>query len=126
MSRLSLAFFSVGALCVMIGMVWGSIMGSTENFTLAPAHAHLNLVGWATFGLMGTFYALSGRSGRLGWANFAFSATGVVVLIPSLAMYLSGKSAFQPGVIAGSTLTMIGMLLFLIAVLSGWRSAKPA
>src|SRR5215831_3169922 len=98
MAKLPLAFFSVATLCVMAGMVWGSIMGSKEDFSLAPAHAHLNLVGWASLGLMGTFYALSGRGGRLGWANFAFSTAGVVVMIPSLAMYLSGKSAFQPGV----------------------------
>jgi hypothetical protein len=67
MPRLSLAFFSAGALCALTGMVWGAVMGSTQDFTLAPAHAHLNLVGWATLALMGTFYAVSARPA--GWAG---------------------------------------------------------
>jgi len=50
MSRLSLAFFATAALCVLAGMVWGIQMGVSGNMTEAPAHAHLNLVGWATMG----------------------------------------------------------------------------
>ena len=109
-----------------VGRLGYTSVAALPSDALAPAHAHLNLVGWATLGLMGTFYAVSGRGGWLGWANFAFSTAGVVVMIPSLAMYLTGKSQFQPGVIGGSTLAMIGMALFLIVVLSGWRSAKAA
>lgn len=126
MRKLPLAFFSVAALCVTAGMVWGIIMGKSEDFTLMPAHAHLNLVGWATMGLMGTFYALSGRSGRLGWLNFGLSTTGVVVMIPSLAVYLSGNKPAEAGVIAGSVIAFLGMLTFLTVVLTTWRTAAAA
>src|SRR4051812_24624407 len=104
MNRLSLAFFSTGALCVMGGMIWGMIMGSHQDFTLAPAHAHLNLVGWTSLALMGTFYALSGKAGRLGWLNYGLSTAGVVVMIPSLAIMLGGKPGYEGAVIAGSVL----------------------
>ena len=120
MSKLPLAFFSAAALCALAGMVWGAMMGSSENFTLAPAHAHLNLVGWTSLALMGTFYALSGKAGRLGWLNFWLSTAAVVVMIPSLAAYLGGSKPALNGVIAGTVLAILGMLTFVGVVLSGW------
>ncbi|HEY3949400.1 hypothetical protein [Phenylobacterium sp.] len=126
MNRLSLAFFTTGALCVMTGMIWGMIMGSHGDFTLAPAHAHLNLVGWASLALMGTFYALSGKGGRLGWLNYGLSTAGVLVMIPALVVLLSGGKSAEPAVIAGSVLAALGMATFLFVVLSSWRDAKPA
>jgi hypothetical protein len=124
MRKLPLAFFSAAALCALGGMVWGAIMGSSEDFTLMPAHAHLNLVGWTTLALMGGFYALSGKAGRLGWINFALSVAAVVVMIPSLALYLAGNKAAHGGVIAGSVLAILGMLTFAAVVLSGWGAAQ--
>jgi len=57
---------------------------------MMPVHAHLNLLGWVTVALYGTFYALTHASlkPRLAWTNFVLSAIGVVVMIPSLALYL--------------------------------------
>ncbi|WP_372781301.1 hypothetical protein [Phenylobacterium sp.] len=126
MKRLPLAFFSAAALCVTTGMAWGIYMGSKQDFTLAPAHAHLNLVGWASLALMGTFYALSGKGGRLGWLNFILSSGAVVVMIPFLAVMLGGKPTAEPGVIAGSILAILGMLTFLFNVLSTWREVEAA
>jgi hypothetical protein len=124
--RLPLAFFSAAVLCAVTGMVWGAYMGSTQDFTLAPAHAHLNLVGWASLAIMGTFYALSGKGGRLGWLNFCLSTAAVVVMIPFLTVFLGGKPAAEPGIIAGSVLAILGMLTFLSVVLSTWREAESA
>jgi hypothetical protein len=124
MQRLPLAFFSAGALCALGGMIWGIHMGSTQDFTMMPVHAHLNLVGWASLAIMGSFYAVSGKAGRLGWINFFLSAGALVVLIPSLAMVLGGNKAAEPVVIGGSVLALLGMLTFAIVVFSGWRSAK--
>ena len=123
MNRLSLAFFSAAALCALCGMVWGVVMGASQDFTTMPAHAHLNLVGWASLGLMGTFYALSGKDGRLGWANFALSFLGVLIMVPGLAIYLGGNHAAFGGVIAGSVLALLGMATFVASVLSGWKTA---
>ncbi|HEX3699616.1 MAG TPA: hypothetical protein VHV27_02980 [Phenylobacterium sp.] len=126
MRRLPLAFFSAATLCVLAGMVWGAIMGSSEDFTLAPAHAHLNLVGWTSLALMGGFYALSGKGGRLGWLNFGLSAAAVVVMIPFLAAYLGGDKAAHTGVIVGSVLAILGMATFAVVVFGSWRTAQAA
>jgi hypothetical protein len=123
MNRLPLAFYSAAALCALTGMIWGAVMGSTQDFTLMPAHAHLNLVGWASLALMGSFYQLSGRAGRLGWTNFVLSTAAVAVMIPSLAVMLSGHQGLEPLVIASSGVAILGMATFVVSVLSAWRDA---
>ena len=78
MPRVSAAFFMTGALCLLIGMCWGMAMAATENFALAPAHAHLNLLGWVTMSIYGTFYALTREtmSPRLAWINYRLRHPG--------------------------------------------------
>lgn len=126
MRRLPLAFFTAATLCVLAGMVWGAVMGSTEDFSLMPAHAHLNLVGWASLALMGTFYALTGRSGRVGWLNFGLSTAAVVVMIPALALYLGGDKPAHNAVAIGSGLAILGMAAFFWNVVAAWSSASAA
>jgi hypothetical protein len=119
MPRVSAAFFAVGVLCVLMGMLWGIHMAIAKDFALMPAHAHLNLVGWVTMSLFGTFYALTANtmSPRLAWANFVISGLGVVVMIPSLAIMLStGNEKVEPFVAIGSVLTVIGLLVFGVSV----------
>ena len=120
MPRVSAAFFSVGVLAVLVGMVWGMMMGATQNMVTMPAHAHLNLLGWVTMGLYGTFYALEGPtlSPRLAWTNFVVSTISLVVMIPSLAMFLShgNDPKYLPGMQAGEGLALLGMLIFGISV----------
>ena len=124
MSKLALSFFSAAALCIIGGMIWGILMAQSNDHTMMPAHAHLNLMGWATLALMGTFYALTGYAGRLGWVNFFLSVAAVVVSIPALAMVLGGNQAMTPAAIAGAVLALLGALTFAFVVLSHWRAAK--
>jgi hypothetical protein len=128
MKRLPLAFFTVGALCALTGMAWGMMMARSNDFTMAPAHAHLNLVGWATLAIMGGFYALAGeRAPRvLGWLNFGLSSVAVVIMIPSLAHLLSGDKSAERIVAGASGLAFAGMAVFFVAVLLTWRTPKTA
>lgn len=120
MPKVAAAFFGVGILCVLGGMLWGMDMGASNNMTMMPAHAHLNLVGWATMALYGTFYALTGEtlSPKLAWTNFVISTLGILILIPSLAVLLANGQdpKFEPPVIVGSVITFIGAIVFAIAV----------
>ena len=126
MNKLSLAFFTTAALCVLGGMTWGVVMAASQDHSMMPAHAHLNLMGWASLAIMGTFYALTGRQDRLGWANFWISSVAVAITIPSLAFTLAGNPEAEKGAIVGSLLAILGGLVFMASVISQWRAPKAA
>jgi uncharacterized membrane protein len=110
-------------------MLWGMHMGATNDFTLAPAHAHLNLVGWVTMALYGTFYALTRgtMSARLAWINFVLALLGGLVLIPSLTLFLSSNdSRIIPAMIVGEVLTVLAMLVFAISVFRELFRRRPS
>lgn len=120
MPRIAAAFFLFGILSVLAGMMLGMHMGQSEDFTLAAAHAHLNLVGWATMALYGTFYTLT-RHNKLLWLpriNFLLSALGTIVMIGFLIPFLSSgrDPKYLPGMITGEVLTLLGAVTFAYSV----------
>ena len=46
--RIAQYCISVAAIAALCGMSLGIFMATHQDFTLAPAHAHLNLLGWVT------------------------------------------------------------------------------
>ena len=120
MPRVSSAFFLVAALCGLAGMAWGTHMGMSGDHSLSPAHAHLNLLGWVTLSIMGGFYALSPRSGWLPWANLVLSATGAILMGVLLPQVLTGKMSGKV-MMAAEAPAILGMLLFITAVVTGLR-----
>jgi hypothetical protein len=121
MPRVSLWFFAVAPVYVLIGMGFGIYMGASQNFTLAPAHAHLNLIGWVTMALYGTFYALAREASvKLAWAVFWLNNAAASIMFPSLAMVLiQGESSpFLAPLIVSEFLGLGGMLCFAFSVWS--------
>lgn len=124
MPRVSAAFFMTGAILLGLGMCWGIAMAISQNFALAPAHAHLNLLGWVTMAIYGTFYALTRESysPRLAWTNYICATLGVIIMIPTLAIMLgTGNTALEPFVGIGSLLSLIALLVFAV---SAFRELK--
>ena len=128
MPRVSLAFFGAGVLCVLVGMGMGMWMGANQNFTLAPVHAHLNLLGFVALSIMGTFYALAGDRTpvRLAWVNLALSLTGVLIMTPLLAQVLSGNTSMGPMMVIPEVILVAGMASFLAAIVIVWRRSGDA
>lgn len=130
MPRISLAFFTVAALCGLTGMFWGMHMGMSHDHTMFPAHAHLNLVGWVTLSLMGGFYALAGEQRivkPLAWANFVLSSVGVIVMVALLSQLLAGKEKqFGPLMPLGEVPVVLGMLCFIASIAVVWRRSGKA
>jgi len=121
MPRVSLWFFAVAPIYVLIGMGFGIFMGATENFTLAMAHAHLNLIGWVTMALYGTFYALAREaSQKLAWTVFWLNNAGAAIMFPSLSMVLTfgDGSPFLLPLIVSEFLALGAMLCFAFSVWS--------
>ena len=113
--------FVVAALAALGGMSLGIFMGIAQDFTLAPAHAHLNLLGWVTMALYGLYHRVTGRTGgAAGWLQVATGALGAAFMAGGLGVYLANghDESVVPLVITGSLLAVLGMLLFLGLVIA--------
>jgi ABC-type proline/glycine betaine transport system permease subunit len=120
MPRVSATFYLLSCLCLLIGMGWGMHMAQSSDFIMAPAHAHLNLLGGVLSAIFGTFYALTREtySPRLAWINFLLSLIAVVVTIPALAMLLmtNDDAKYGPVTGIGSAVMVLSLLTFTISV----------
>ena len=56
--KASVLCFRAAVLLVIAGMLWGIVMGISEDHSTMPAHAHLNLLGWVSLFLFGIYYHL--------------------------------------------------------------------
>ena len=118
--RIGLYFLGLASLFLIGGVSMGMYMGMAHDFQLAPVHAHLNLLGWASLGLFGLAYCAVPRLAD-GW-------------LPKLHLLLSGISGplFPLGIYyaifrdnptltrIAAPLWMLGAILFAVNV---WRLA---
>jgi hypothetical protein len=111
-------FIGLGILAAIVGMALGIGMGIAENFTLAPVHAHINLVGWASLVLFGLAYRAGiARIDRWATVHFWVAAAGAIVLPLGILLSITLR---QPALaITGSLLTLLSMLLFGVNFLRG-------
>jgi hypothetical protein len=111
MPKADSCFIGLGIVAGITGMVLGIIMGITENFTLVPAHAHINLVGWASLMLFGLSYRVGiATNDRWAMIHFWIAAAGAIVLPIGIILAITQQ---QPAMaIVGSLLTLASMLLF--------------
>jgi cbb3-type cytochrome oxidase subunit 1 len=121
MPRIAEYFFRAAILFLIVGIGIGLMMGITQNHNVIGAHAHINLLGWVTSGLFGTYYALNPNKARrpVAMAHFLVYTAGVVTMTFSLYMVLSGEGAFDVPLIIGSLVIAVGVLLF------GWVVYSP-
>jgi hypothetical protein len=118
MPKISQWFIGSAVIYVIVGMLGGIIMGAKQDFTLAPAHAHLNLIGWVSLALMGFYYNANPAkaAGRLALIQFWVSTVGLWIMIPGLVLTLRGEPSGEPIVILGSLITLVGMILFATSI----------
>jgi hypothetical protein len=108
----------VSVVVLLIGMLAGIAMGVTQNFTLAPAHAHLNLVGGVLLFLFGLYYRLIPAAGTTmlariqGWLHIL----GAVLFPAGVAIVLLKGPSFEAAPIAGSLMVVAAMTLFALIV----------
>ena len=113
----------VSVVILLIGMLAGIAMGITQNFVLAPAHAHLNLVGGVLLFLFGLYYKLVPSAGTSALAKVQGSlhiAGGILIPIGVASVLLKGPSV-EAAPIAGSLIVVVAMVLFAVIV---FRTAR--
>lgn len=95
---------------LLVGMAFGIWMSATQDHTLAPAHAHLNLIGGVLLALFGTFYMLvpSAAENVLAKIQVAVTHLAVWCMFPGIIMAIQQK---------GETLAKLGSVLGIVAIL---------
>lgn len=117
-------FFATGALFALAGMIWGIQMSASHDHTLAPAHGHLNLIGFVAMSVFGTYYALTPQAAatRLAKLHYVVVTATVLVLIPGIVLAITGRGETLAQI--GSVLAVLSMLLFGFAVLRHGAGAR--
>jgi len=122
---MSARLIKVAAVYLVVGVTMGIVMGITHQFVLAPVHAHINLLGWATLAIMGVIYHAypNAAQTRLATMHFWIHVTALPVFMIGLAFALTGHEAFLPLTIAGALGVAIGILVFAVNI---WRTVGRA
>jgi hypothetical protein len=127
--RIDYLCFILAAVAGTTGICLGIYMGIVGDFSLAPAHAHVNLLGWVTMALYGLYHRTKAAPAtRLDWVQVGCGGAGFPIFAATLAYILeTGDHGPVPLAIVGALLCLAGMLLFLVIVLlAALRRPLPA
>ena len=121
---MSARLIKVAVFYLVVGVTMGIVMGITHQFSLAPVHAHINLLGWATLAIIGVVYHAYPAAGetRLATVHFWIHNTALPVFMVGLGFALTGNEAFLPVTIAGALGVAIGIVVFAVNI---WRTVAP-
>ena len=89
----SRGFLVIGSLYLLVGIGLGSYMGGSGDHSLAPVHAHINLLGFTLMTVFGLAYRLLPGLAE-GWmpkAHFWLHQVGALVLLAGLFLMMSGR-----------------------------------
>jgi len=114
----------VAVVILLLGMIWGIEMGIRQNFGMAPAHAHLNLVGGVllfVFGLYYKFVPAAGSSALAKWQGWLHIA-GAVLFPLGVAIVIGKGEAFIILPIVGSLIVLVAVALFAVIVMRTSRA----
>jgi hypothetical protein len=107
-------WLKLAVLYLIVGVGIGIAMGATENFTLRPVHAHVNLLGWTTLALAGLIYTVYPKAGasRLARIHFWLHNLALPAMMGSLAAFLLGHPGAVPVLVASEIVAAAGVVVF--------------
>jgi hypothetical protein len=133
--KASILSFRAAVLMVIAGMIWGIVMGISQDHSTLPAHAHLNLLGWVSLFLFGIYYHLhptvdlNPLATRQVWVWIV----ATIILTIGVGLVHSGHAIGDPIAAVASLVVLADALLFGWLVFRGEttestrpRSAVPA
>ena len=113
--KLSYKFLLAAAAYGLFGMAMGMVMGAKQDFTLAPVHAHNNLLGWVALTMYGLTYNAfpAMNNGKIGHIQFYIANIGLFLMLPSLTMLLKGSNSAEIPLVLGEICTVLSLVLFM-------------
>ncbi|MCB2127536.1 MAG: hypothetical protein KDE03_00290 [Rhodobacteraceae bacterium] len=123
--HISRNYLIIGSLYLVLGIFLGMYMGGSGDHSLAPLHAHINLLGFALMTLFGILYRVipAMADSVLARVQFWLHQIGAVVLLVMLFLLLSGRiteAAMVPITPLAEFLVLLSVLAYAVNL---WRSA---
>ena len=126
MKRLDAGYLALASLYLVVGVALGIGMGVAHDFRYAPVHAHINLVGWTSHGLMGLALARwpALQASRLATPQFAIFTISSPIFVVGLPIAI----AYDVPIVAivGSLGVFVGVVLFAVMALQLLRTGAGA
>ncbi len=126
--RYDLIFITAALLCLLVGEGLGLHMGISQDFTLIPAHTHLNLLGWVTlaaYGLMHRAYPALATS-RMAMAQCMLAVVANIAMPLGLAVMLTSANHDATLVKVASLAVILATVMFIIMFVRKVALAKAA
>src|SRR6202163_5122808 len=116
--KASILSFRAAVLMVIAGMIWGIVMGISQDHSTMPAHAHLNLLGWVSLFLFGIYYHLHPAVdlNRLALVQVWIWIVGTIVLTIGVGLVYSGHAVGEPITAVSSLVVLADTLLLCLLV----------
>lgn len=114
----------VSVVLLLIGLLWGIEMGVRQDFALAPAHAHLNLIGGVLLFVFGLYYRLVPAAGASALARVqgGLHIIGAIVFPLGVAIVVSKGESMVAIPIIGSLIVLMAVALFAAIVFQTTRA----
>jgi hypothetical protein len=124
MTRIADYFLRVAVLAGLLGMCMGLAMAIKQDFSAAPAHAHLNLLGWASMAIYALFYRSfpQATKGFMPKLHFFLAVPALIVMVPGIALINLGYDFGEPLAAIGSIAMILGFIVFCLIVI---RATTP-
>ncbi|MGR3616292.1 MAG: hypothetical protein ACU0BB_09640 [Paracoccaceae bacterium] len=124
MNGIARAFMLVVVISALAGMALGIQMSATHDHTLAPAHGHLNLLGWVSCSIFAAYYHMvpQAAEGSLPKVHFALAVASLIILAPGIAMAINMTTEVPAKI--GSVVAVLSMLTFGWVVIKSEPSAQ--
>jgi len=111
--------FRISVSIGLAGMLGGMAMGITQNFVLAPAHAHFILLGFIVMFLSALYYRAvpEAAASQLAPVQAVISVIGTFVFpLGIVCVRLGDRVQYLPVLMAGWFIVLTGMVLFVVIV----------
>lgn len=123
--QISRNFMVIGVAYLLLGIGLGMYMGGSGDHSLAPLHAHINLLGFTLMTVFGLVYRVIPAMGAttLARAHFWLHQAGALILLAMLSMLLTGRiteAGMAPLAPLAELLVLLGVASFAYNV---WHNA---
>jgi cbb3-type cytochrome oxidase subunit 1 len=112
-------FIKAAVIYFLLGVIVGLVMGASEQMQYTSVHAHINLLGWASLGLIGVIYKVFPEAGeaKLARIQFILHNVGLPILVLSMVGFANGMMTIGiPAAILGGLLVIVSVILFVVNV----------